>query len=175
MMLTILAEAIAYRTQVARCANNSGIPIVFVRKRGNAISSFWNASSFRKLNLSFNPIYKKGNCRNHKQFIKIRNISRSYTVNSYTNYTKYKEMTPSEFHHFNGFIKSVLHFMYRLNLHVYLDFPSYIYIMTFKYLKSHLQNKGFNHHFKKCCRKTIEYKLFKCYIYNNLKSMEYVI
>jgi hypothetical protein len=47
--------------------------------------------------------------------------------------------------------------------------------MSLKLLKNHLQSEAFTHYFKKCCQNTIEHNLFKCYIYNNLKSMEYVV
>lgn len=87
--------------------------------------------------------------------------------------TAHKEMTPSKFCQFNGFVKSILHFMYGLNLHVY--HLSYNCIMALIRLKNHLQKGDIFKLLWKCCSITIDDKLSLCYFYNRLYPMETII
>lgn len=174
MILTILTKIIAYSTQIASCSNNFRIPVVTLRKGSDAISTILCAgNSVRKLNFSFKPIQKSCSYQLEAKQLPVNSWIIYVSHQKQRKYTAHKEMTPSEFCQFNDLIKNILHFMYGLNLHVY--FLSYVCIMPLILLKNHLQSEVFTHYFKKCCRNTIEHNLFKCYSYNNLKTMEHVV
>lgn len=94
----------------------------------------------RKLNFCFKPIQR--NCKSYRDSY-IKPVGRTqFNKKNHSNQSQYyKEMPPSKLHHFNGFIKNVLHFMYGLIFHVY--FLSHVCIMPLKRLKSLLQNEEF--------------------------------
>lgn len=157
MILAILLKRCTNRGNISRGAYSMWSTISFIKcwftqfaRIGQHITVTWVMS--RKLNLSFKPIQSNGNCKVTYKYAPIDRRSFDKCNSKTVQQIKDKEMTPSKFHHLKGFIKSVLHFMYGLNLHVF--FLSHIAIMAVKLLKNHLLNEEFISFLSYSCKKS---------------------
>lgn len=95
------------------------------------------ASSLKR-QFHFEPVDKGSCCEYDSYSINYRNLTSTNTVNYHSNYSYRQHMPPHNSQYFYSTIKSMLEFMNCRYLHFLFTFSLYIYILTLKFLKSHV-------------------------------------